>query len=72
MREKLGNGECAKFCTAAPPPIHVLGVLVRTGEVEEEGWEWESGGGRGVEKVDVGMAGVVQGGRVGGGRDAGG
>ena len=43
-----------------PPPIPLLGLFMRTGEVGEGGWTtWrravEIGVGRGVEKVEAGM-----------------
>ena len=43
-----------------PPPIPLLGLLMRTGEVGKGGWKtWrravESGGGSGVEKMKAGM-----------------
>ena len=56
----LANGSHASFCTAAPPPIPLRGLLMRTGQVGEDGWEtWrratESGGGGGVGQVEAGM-----------------
>ena len=52
----MENEGFASFCTAAPPPIPLLGLLMRIGEVREGGWEtWssplENGGGGGLEKV---------------------